>query len=351
MAPNTKRVFYFERLMDPVYTAIIDRHPGIELTKLAYRDSAETNWAVIRNAHAYQITSGRDELPADYVADAAFLARAPGLLVVSTNGAGYDTVDVEACTKAGVIVVNQAGGNREAVAEHVLAMMLTLAKKLMPVDRVMRRQKITNRTAFIGNDMLGKTIGIIGLGNVGARVAELCQGLLAMRVLAYDPYLTPEECMARHAEKADLDEVLRLADVISINCPLTHETANMIDARALSLMKPTTYFINTARGGIHDETALAKALEAGRLAGAGLDVWDVEPPPLDHPLLGFDNVIVSPHTAGVTVESRHKIATYGAEQMIHLLEGNRPPRLLNPEAWPAYAKRFAAAFGKMPRET
>jgi len=349
MADNSnKRVFYFERLMDPVYASIVERHPGVSLTKLGYASPADANWAVIRAAHAYQITSARDELPADYVADEPFLKRAPGLLVVSTHGAGYDTVDVEACTRAGVIVVHQAGGNREAVAEHVIAMMLTLAKRLIMADRLMRRQTIANRTAFIGNDMLGKTIGIVGLGNVGSRVAELCGGLLAMRVLACDPYLTPEQCSARGAEKADLDDVLHLADVVSINCPLTRETAGLIGDRAFALLKPSAYFINTARGGIHDEAALADALRTGRLAGAGLDVWDIEPPPLDHPLLAFDNVIASPHTAGITIESRHKIATFGAEQMLQVLDGHRPPRLLNPEAWPAYARRYAAAFGAPP---
>jgi len=345
MSANSKRVFYFEYLQDPVYADILAGRPEVTLTKLSYASDPAENWAAIQAGHAYQVTSARDELPSQYWVDRAFLARCPGLLVVSTHGAGYDTIDVDACTEAGVIVVNQAGGNKEAVAEHVMAMMLCLSKRLIETDRVMRRQNAIPRAKFIGNDVRGKTIGIVGLGHVGTRVAELCRGLFEMRVLAFDPYLTEAECRARGAEKADLDALLRAADVVSVNCPLTRETAGMMDARAFGLMKPTALFVITARGGIVDEAALATALAEGRLAGAGVDVWEVEPPDMAHPLLAFDNVVVSPHTAGVTRESRHNIARIGAEQMLAILDGEKPPRLLNPDAWPRYRERYATAFG------
>ena len=141
------------------------------------------------------------------------------------------------------------------------------------------------------------------------RVAQLCRGLFNMRVLAYDPYLTAEQVKARGAEQVALDDLLRESDFVSVNCPLTAETRRMMDARAFGLMKPEAYFVTTARGFIHDEAALAEALAAKRIAGAGLDVWEDEPPPPDHPLMQFDNVLLSPHTAGVTRESR---AEHGA---------------------------------------
>jgi D-3-phosphoglycerate dehydrogenase len=169
-----------------------------------------------------------------------------------------------------------------------------------------------------------------------------------MRVLAYDPYLTADEAAARGAEKVPLDELLRQSDYVSINCPLTAETRGMIGAREYALMKEGAYFITTARGQIHDEAALAAALAGKRLAGAGLDVWAVEPPPADHPLMRFDNVLVSPHTAGVTAEARANMGTFAATQLLGALDGKRPPRILNPEVWPAYARRFESAFGFAP---
>ena len=214
---------------------------------------------------------------------------------MSSNGAGFDTVDVDACTAAGVIAVNQAGGNKEAVAEHVMAMMLTLSKRIVETDRYMRRQSDIPRNDFIGHDLTGRTIGIVGLGNVGSRVAELCRGLFRMRVLSYDPYQSEKEIAAKGAEKVTLDALLAQSDYVSINCPRNKETRNMIGAGQYAMMQKHAYFITTARGGIHDEAALAEALAARRIAGAGLDVWEKEPPPHTHPLMAFDNVVISPH--------------------------------------------------------
>jgi D-3-phosphoglycerate dehydrogenase len=213
----------------------------------------------------------------------------------------------------------------------------------------MRSGEQLPRREFMGDDVVGRTIGIIGLGNVGSRVAELCRGLFQMRVLAYDPYLTEAQFIARGAEKMEvLDELLRQADYVSINCPHTAETRGMIGAREYALMQPHAYFITTARGGIHDEFALADALRARQIAGAGLDVWEDEPPATDHPLLKFDNVLVSPHIAGITRQSRHNIARIAAEQLMGVLDGKRPPRLLNPEVWPAYRDRFERIMGFRP---
>ncbi len=280
--------------------------------------------------------------------DQDLLRRAPNLLIVSSNGAGFDPVDVEACTEAGVVVVNQSGGNANSVAEHALGMLLTLSKRIIEADRALRRDPNVNRNALMGTEAQGKTIGIVGLGNVGRRIAELCKGLLHMKVLAYDPYLTATEMAARGGEKVELDELLRRSDYVSISCPLTKDNRGMIGAREFALMQPHAYFITTARGFIHDEAALADALRNKRIAGAGLDVWAKEPPPPDHPLLQFDNVLASPHTAGVTKEARINMGRIAAEQMLDALDGKRPPRIINPEVWPAYAKRFERTFGFAP---
>jgi D-3-phosphoglycerate dehydrogenase len=201
----------------------------------------------------------------------------------------------------------------------------------------------------MGTEAQGKTIGIVGIGNVGRRLAELCKGLFGMKVLAYDPYLSASEIAARGAEKVELDDLLRGSDYVSINCPLTKDNRGMIGARQYALMQSHAYFITTARGFIHDETALLEALRNKQIAGAGLDVWSREPPPADHPLLQFDNVLASPHTAGVTREARINMGKIAAEQMLDALDGRRPPRIINPEVWPAYAKRFERVFGFTPK--
>ena len=344
MATKTKRVFYVDRLSHPVFAELLGARPDIQLDKLRNDSRRPEIESVLAGAHAYQIGTARDEIPPHLHGTAELLAAAPDLLVLSSTGAGYDTIDLDACTAAGVLAVHQAGGNREAVAEHVLCMMLVLSKRVIQVDRHMRREAGINRNAYIGNNIHGKTLGIIGLGKTGSRLAELCAGPFAMPVLAYDPYLTEDQIFARGAEKVGLDQLLHRSDFVSINCPRTSETLGMIGARELELMKPTAWFINTSRGGIHDEVALEAALANGTIAGAGLDVWAVEPPPPDHPLLRFDNVVASPHTAGVTEESRERNARIAAAQLIDIFDGCRPPRLLNPEAWPAYAERFFRIF-------
>jgi D-3-phosphoglycerate dehydrogenase len=170
-----------------------------------------------------------------------------------------------------------------------------------------------------------------------------------MRVLAYDPYLSAAQIAAKGAEKVEtLDDMLRQADYVSVNAPYTRETKGLMGAREFGLMQKHAYFVTTARGGIHDEDALADALGKKSIAGAGLDVWEDEPPPHDHKLMAFDNVLVSPHTAGATFESRDNMARFAAEQLIDILDGNRPPRLINPEVWPEYCARFERILGMRP---
>ena len=349
MADGTKRVFYVKYLAHNIFADMLRARPDIQFDKLENESPDDAATKVLAGAHAYQIGSARDELARKYHAGPDLLRRAQSLLIVSTNGAGYDTVDLKACTEAGVLVLNQAGGNKEAVAEHVLGLMLSLSKRIIESDRAMRRDASLNRNIFMGHDLTGQTVGIVGLGNVGKRVAELCRGLFSMRVLAYDPYV-PADVMKQHGvEKVDLDTLMRASDFVSINCPLNDESRGMIGARQYALMKPNAYFVTTARGNIHDEKALEEALRDKKIAGAGLDVWEKEPPPLDHPLLKFDNVVASPHTAGVTYEARLNMGRIAAEQMLAALDGKPVARVLNPQVWPRYAARFKETFGVVPQ--
>ena len=348
MSVNSKRVFYVKYLANPIYIDILKARPDVRLDRIE-NDSPEDFYApILSAAHVYQIGAARDELASHFHVDAAFLKRTPNLLLVSSNGAGFDPVDAEACTDAGVLVVNQSGGNAHSVAEHALAMMLTLSKRIIQSDRRLRRERDVNRNELVGNEVEGKTVGIIGLGNVGRRIAALCKGLLGMKVLAYDPYLSAEVMAERAGEKVELDELLRRADFVSISCPLNKGSRNMISVREFALMQPHAYFITTARGFVHDEDALLGALRDKRIAGAGLDVWSKEPPPPEHPLLQFDNVLASPHTAGVTREARQNMGRIAAEQLLAALDGGRPPRLINPDAWPRYSERYRRTFGTVP---
>jgi D-3-phosphoglycerate dehydrogenase len=347
MADGTKRVFSVNGPAHPVFTEIVAKRGDIRFDLLKNDSPDDVATPILAGAHAYQSGSARDELAKKYHAGPDLLRRTQSLLIVSTNGAGYDTVNLKACTEAGVLALNQAGGNKEAVAEHALAMMLSLTKRIVESDRASRRE-IIDRNIFTGHDLFGQTVGIIGLGNVGKRLAQLCNGLFSMRALAYDPYVSAAVMKQNNVEKVDLDTLMRESDFVSINCPLTDESRGLVGEKQYALMKPNAYFVTTARGNIHDEKALEAVLRAKKIAGAGLDVWEKEPPPLEHPLLKFDNVIVTPHTAGVTHEARRNMGRIAAEQMLAALDGKPVARVLNPEVWPRYAARFKETFGTAP---
>jgi len=346
--PTSKTVFWFEDGKRPNVADSLEREKDITLHRLAFSGPNADNWGAMSAAHAYCITSTRQEMPEEYRGNATLLARCPDLLAVSTSGAGYDTVDVAACTAAGVLVVNQAGGNADAVAEHAVGMMLSLTKNIPQTDRYMRTVRGTPREKFKGRNARGRTVGLVGLGEVGSRVARICGLGLQMRVLACDPFLTAEQVEARGATKVDLATLLAESRFLSIHCPYDDTTRGMIGSRELNAMQPGSYVITTARGGIVDEGALAAALKAGHIAGAGVDVWIDEPPPLTHPLLAFENLIATYHTAGVTEDSRHNMADWNAQQVAGILRGERPPRLINPDAWERFTQRFERIFGFRP---
>jgi D-3-phosphoglycerate dehydrogenase len=347
---NNKRVFCVQPHRPVGFGEILGKRGDIRLDMLEQKSPDVGALEILSAAHAYQMSSARDELAGHYHARAELLGRSPNLLIVSTNGAGYDTVDINACTERGVLVVNQSGGNAEAVAEHVIGMMLCLVKRVNDSDRALRAGTLKNRNEYIGREAYGKTIGIVGLGNVGKRIAELAGILFKMKVLAYDPYLPDDAVTARGAEKVELDELLKRSDFVSINCPLTPETRGLMGAREFALMQPHAYFITTARGSIHDEAALDKVLHDKKIAGAGLDVWEKEPPPASHPLMKYDTVMVTPHMAGVTVEARARMGQIAAEQLLDALDGKPVPRIINPQVWGDYAKRFEKLFGFKPQD-
>lgn len=349
MATNIKRIVYFHPRMDATAERIRAARSDIDMSRRHFDGNVAENWAEMAKAHGYHACA-RTEMQEPWFPDAKLIAKAPNLLAVCSLGAGYDVIDVEACTKAGIIVCNQSGANKEAVAEHAMGLMLALSKKIMLTDRLMRRTPNLDRFQFTGNDVVGKTIGIIGVGNIGSRVAELCRGLFKMTVLGYDPYLTKEQLAVRGAEKVELDELMKRADYVTLHCPRTPETFGLIDYAKLSLLKPTAYFINTSRGGTYKEDDLAQILKEKKIAGAGIDVFLEEPPPTDHPLMQFDNVILTPHNAGTTYEAMANVAIYSADQWMEIMDGKVPPRLINREAWPKYTERFERIMGFRPEQ-
>ena len=333
------RVVRSDLWIDPAFDARLAREPGVSLGVFPARGNTAAALDMLAGAHVYHVSAAKDELPQEWFARADLLARCPQLLCVSSSGAGYDTVDVPACTAAGVAVVNQSGGNAASVAEHTLGLLLGVSRRMVEGDRRLRRETGYSREDVMGHEIQGKTLGVVGIGHTGSRVAALGKAF-GMDVIATDPLLSAQEIERRGARAVSFAELLAQADVVSLHCPRDASTLRMMDAEAFARMKKGAIFITTARGGIHDEAALAQALRSGHLAGAGIDVWDQEPPPLDHPLLAMDNVFATFHTAGVTHEARRNMATISADQILGLLAGERPPRLINPEVWPAFTARF-----------
>ena len=346
MTANIAKLIVFDKWMDGKAIELLTETDVLDLVRLEQVRGPAANEPELLTMHGYQILP-RTELDPIYLADRAFVSRMPNLLAVSSTGAGYDMIDVDACTEAGIIVVNRSGANKEAVAEHAFGLILGLSKKITAADRGMRTIDRMSRTNFVGNDIAGKTLGLIGIGQIGTRAAEIAKAF-RMQVIAYDPPVSAADTAARGAEKVDWETLFRESDYISVHCPRTAETLGMIDATAFKLMKPTAYFVTTARGGIHNEHDLAAALEAGQLAGAGLDVWWEEPTPSAHPLLKFENVIATPHNAGVTEEAVTNMRVWAAEQWIDIFRGKVPPRLINPQAWEQYRERFAERLGFLP---
>ena len=345
------RVFYVNIFGRPEFARALAERTDIEL--VGFRDEApdaETD-PIVRDALVYHVSSGVNDMSRRWWVEAELLERAPRLLLASAIGSGYDTIDVDACTRAGVLVVNQAGaGNAEAVAEHMFAVMIALSKRIVEADRRMRRAPGVIRGDYVGRNVRGKTAGIVGFGHVGKRLTELCRLAFGMRVLVHDQRKREATIRGAGAEQVALDTLLTQSDFVLVCCAYNEDTQGMFGAAQFALMPRHACFITAARGGIHDEEALAQALGERRIAGAGLDVWAVEPPDPAHPLLAFDQVIATPHTAGATEESRIDAALGAARQIIDVIEGRPPAQLINPQAWPRFADRYKAEFGRAPSD-
>jgi D-3-phosphoglycerate dehydrogenase len=259
------------------------------------------------------------------------IAAAPGLLIISRTGGGLDNVDVAAATEQGILVTSNLGVNTISVVEHVLAMMLTLSKKLAVMDQAVRCGNFAIRYQNLPRDISGKTIGLLGFGRIGSELGRVCRNTFGMRVIAYDPYLTEEKKIEYRGQASftGLEELLSKSDVISIHVPLTDQTRNLVDEAEISKMKPEAILINASRGGIVNEAALVKALQHNDIAGAGLDVFSKEPVPADHPLLKLDNVVLTPHSAALTRECVTRMATEAAKCVIDAFAGREPQNVAN----------------------
>ena len=251
---------------------------------------------------------------------------APCLKIISRTGAGVDNVDVTAATKKGILVCHAPGVNSISVAEHALALMMAMTKQLKVVDQAVHKDNWKIRYASKAGDLDGKTLGLVGIGHIGSLVAYKCRLAFNMKVIAYDPYVKQAEGVELCSS---LDQIFIQSDFISIHVPYTKETHHLVNARLLSLMKSDSYLINTSRGSVVDEKALIEVLEKGSIAGAGLDVFEKEPPSLDNPLLKFNNVITTSHSAGLNRDCERKLAIEAAQAVVDFLEGRQPKHIYN----------------------
>jgi len=251
------------------------------------------------------------------------------LKVIGKHGVGYDNINIPAATARGVVVTNTPLANSTSVAEHALALLLAVARRIGESDRDLARGTMRSQKVYQGIELSGKVMGIIGLGSAGLRLARMTGQGLGMRVLGFDPYKEPwPEGIERCRE---VEPLLAQADFVSIHAPLTKETTNLIGKETLAKMKPTAVLVNTARGGIVDEAAVAEAVTAGRLAGVGLDVVVDEPLKPSHPLNSVPNILLTAHVAGVTEEAMMRMARDSAQDILRVLRGERPKYPVNRE--------------------
>ena len=269
----------------------------------------------------------------DLVIDEALFGMAPKLKVIAKMGVGLDMIDIDAASRHGAIVFNTPGVNNQAVADHTFAMLLAVARKIIYCDRSLR-EKRWEHTKIMGVELWQKTIGIVGLGAIGRAVALRAKGF-DMKIVAHDPYWPDQFAAENRIERVPLEALLKMSDVISLHVPLTPENKGMINASTLGLMKSTAILVNAARGEIVNEADLYRALKDGVIIGAGLDVFENEPP-TESPLLDLDNVVLTPHTAAFTTEAMNNMNVGVVEQLIDYLEGKRPEHLVNADIYESH---------------
>ncbi len=280
------------------------------------------------------------------VIDAALLDRGKDLKVVGRHGVGYDQIDVEAATARGVQVVYTPGANTQSVAEHVFALMIGLSKHFTKMTAALIAGNYNARTSMTGREIAGKTLGIVGFGRIGRRVGEIAHQGFGMKVLYNDIVAAPEEVERRcDARRLGLREVLATSDYVTLHVPLDASTRGLINPETLAIMRPDAILINTSRGPVVDEPAVAEALDAGRLWGYGADVYTVEPPPPGHPLIGRPDVLLTPHSAAQTAEALRTMAVTIAQEVIGVLRGVVPSYPVND---PIQVEHIRQQLGKEP---
>jgi D-3-phosphoglycerate dehydrogenase len=318
-----KRVL-LDNPIHPQALAVLEKHAN---PLLLYKASLPELRQTLPEAHA-AIVSTRFPITAQEIQLGGRLE------VIGRPGAGVDSVDVCAATRAGISVVYTPDGPTESVAEHAVCFMLMLSKQMLDADAAVRSGDFQFRTRVKGTELYGKTLGVIGGGHIGSRVAGICRSAFAMKVLVYDPYISPEQVRACGGNLCTtVDGLMANSDFISIHTPLTPDTRGLVGARELALMKSTAFLINTSRGAVVDESALIKALREGRIAGAALDVFEREPPDPGLELCSMENVALTPHMASFTDEGRYRMGMGVVQQVLEVLRGERPRFLANPEVW------------------
>ena len=265
--------------------------------------------------------------------DAEVMGQLPHCQIIVRGGIGVDTVDLAAATERGIVVANIPDYGTREVADHAWTLIMALWRKLFTADRWVRDGGWGWGPLFPVPSIWGHTLGIVGFGRIGREVAR--RGLtFGMDVNTFDPYLSQDDVAGWAVRLVDFETLLREADVISVNAPLTAENHHLFDRDAFAKMKPTAYFVNTARGAIHDMDAVTEALQSGQIAGAGLDVLEAEPPPSDHPLLSADNVILTPHYAGYSEEAMADLAVKAAQAVLAVARGTMPEFVVNRDVKP-----------------
>lgn len=336
-----KRVLLCGSMLHPSGEELLAEH--LDLIDGSKLDADEAR-RVLGEVHAVYSQPGAavDPLPC---ATAAEMDLAPRVEVIAGAGSGYEWIDVDAATERGIAVVFSAGAQYSAVAEHAIGLMLSLAKRIAWSDRVFHTEgRFQERSVFTGEgwpgfprELRGKTVGLLGYGFIGRDLARKCRVAFDMHVLAYDPYFDPIEAQRHGVEllrrRDELPGMLARCDYVVLCLPLTDETRGIVGAAELAAMRPEAHLINVSRGPTVDTDALLAALVEGRIAGAGLDVFDPEPPPEGHPLLGLPNVVASAHIGGWVEEAMPRLAQTTAREILAVLAGERPLRLANPEVW------------------
>jgi phosphoglycerate dehydrogenase-like enzyme len=262
---------------------------------------------------------------------AASLRGVQRLTALLRCGVGYDFVDVDACTENDVALFITAGAVNHSVAEATLTWMLALSHRLIAKDQLLRQGRWAERVHYMGSELRGKTLGVVGLGGIGGAVIELLRGFRMNRSLAFDPYVKPGRAAEFGAEVVSLERLMSESDFISVNCPLTADTRNLIHREQIARMKPTAFLINTARGGIVDDAALFDALASKRIAGAATDVFEKEPAGREHPFAQLDNILLAPHCIAWTDELFCEMGTMACRQAVELSQGTIPGGLINRE--------------------